>query len=92
MLYFYPKDDTPGCSYEECDFRDNSKVFVKIDTVFVGVRPDSVESHVKFKRNTGCRFSCSATRQKNARGVRRVERKKHVWPEVHGRGAQHVRD
>src|SRR3954469_24572752 len=56
ILYFYPKDDTPGCTKEACDFRDNSKVFNKKDTVVVGVSPDSVESHVKFKKKYGLPF------------------------------------
>ncbi len=56
ILYFYPKDDTPGCTKEACDFRDNSKVFNKKDTVIVGVSPDSVDSHVKFKKKYGLPF------------------------------------
>jgi peroxiredoxin Q/BCP len=56
ILYFYPKDDTPGCTKEACDFRDNLKVFDKKDTVIVGVSPDSVESHVKFKKKYGLPF------------------------------------
>ena len=56
VLYFYPKDDTPGCTKEACDFRDNQKVFDKKDTVIVGVSPDSVESHVKFKKKYGLPF------------------------------------
>jgi peroxiredoxin Q/BCP len=49
VLYFYPKDDTPGCTKEACDFRDNEKQFKKKNTVILGVSADSVESHVKFK-------------------------------------------
>ena len=56
ILYFYPKDDTPGCTKEACDFRDNSKVFNKKDTIIIGVSPDSVESHVKFKKKYGLPF------------------------------------
>jgi peroxiredoxin Q/BCP len=56
ILYFYPKDDTPGCTKEACDFRDNTKVFDKKDTVIVGMSPDSVESHVKFKKKYGLPF------------------------------------
>jgi thioredoxin-dependent peroxiredoxin len=49
ILYFYPKDDTTGCTKEACDFRDAFPRFGKIDAVVIGVSPDSVESHRKFK-------------------------------------------
>jgi peroxiredoxin Q/BCP len=49
VLYFYPKDDTPGCTKEACDFRDNLKSFKKTDTVILGVSGDSVEKHTRFK-------------------------------------------
>jgi len=49
VVYFYPKDDTPGCTVESCDFRDRNKVFKRKNIVILGVSADSVESHVKFK-------------------------------------------
>lgn len=49
VLYFYPKDDTPGCTTEACDFRDNFKAFSKLKVVVLGVSRDSVEKHAKFK-------------------------------------------
>jgi peroxiredoxin Q/BCP len=49
VLYFYPKDDTPGCTKEACEFRDHSKKFDKSDTVVLGVSPDTVASHKKFR-------------------------------------------
>ncbi|MCG6156987.1 thioredoxin-dependent thiol peroxidase [Rubinisphaera margarita] len=48
VLYFYPKDDTPGCTTEACSFRDNLSTFDQADTVVLGISPDSVESHEKF--------------------------------------------
>ena len=48
-LYFYPKDNTPGCTREACDFRDNISSLVEKNTVVLGVSPDSVKSHQKFK-------------------------------------------
>ncbi len=48
VLYFYPKDDTPGCTTEACDFRDNYESFKDLDAVILGVSPDSEESHKKF--------------------------------------------
>jgi peroxiredoxin Q/BCP len=49
ILYFYPKDDTPGCTLESCGFRDSYKDFQKFNTEIIGVSKDSVESHNKFK-------------------------------------------
>src|SRR5262249_24698690 len=49
ILYFYPKDDTPGCTREACDLRDRSASFKKKNTVIYGVSRDSIESHTKFK-------------------------------------------
>ena len=49
VLYFYPKDNTSGCTKEACDFRDSSAQFKKKNTVVLGVSPDSVKSHEKFK-------------------------------------------
>jgi peroxiredoxin Q/BCP len=48
ILYFYPKDDTPGCTKEACGFRDFNKEIQALDTVILGVSPDSPESHQKF--------------------------------------------
>jgi len=50
VLYFYPKDDTPGCTQEACDFRDQMKLFSRNDTVILGVSPDSAASHEKFRK------------------------------------------
>lgn len=49
VLYFYPKDDTPGCTVEAKDFRDMIAQFEALDTVVLGVSKDSVQSHDKFK-------------------------------------------
>lgn len=48
VLYFYPKDDTPGCTTEACEFTDSIKKFDKLEAVVFGVSPDSVERHRKF--------------------------------------------
>lgn len=48
ILYFYPKDDTPGCTKEACDFRDHGGEFGKLNAVIVGISRDSEESHGKF--------------------------------------------
>lgn len=48
-LYFYPKDDTPGCTVEACSFRDGYSEYAKAGVVILGVSPDTVKSHLKFK-------------------------------------------
>ena len=48
VLYFYPKDDTPGCTKEACGFRDSLKAIEKINTVVLGVSMDNAVSHQKF--------------------------------------------
>ena len=56
VLYFYPKDNTPGCTQESCDFRDFSKKFDKKDAVILGVSADSLKSHENFKGKFGLPF------------------------------------
>ncbi|WP_027964194.1 thioredoxin-dependent thiol peroxidase [Halalkalibacillus halophilus] len=48
VLYFYPKDMTPGCTTEACDFRDNHQTFEELNAVIIGVSPDPVSRHEKF--------------------------------------------
>ena len=48
ILYFYPKDDTPGCTIEACGFRDKFGIIEEQGTVILGISPDGVESHNKF--------------------------------------------
>jgi peroxiredoxin Q/BCP len=50
VLYFYPRDDTPGCTKEACNFRDEYSAYEKAGVQILGVSPDPVESHVKFKK------------------------------------------
>ena len=56
VLYFYPKDDTPGCTKEACNFRDDYSAYEKAGVVILGVSPDSVASHVKFKKKFQLQF------------------------------------
>lgn len=48
ILYFYPKDMTPGCTTQACDFRDNYEAFQSLDAVIIGVSPDPITRHQKF--------------------------------------------
>lgn len=81
VLYFYPKDDTPGCTKEACNFRDSFDFITSKDAIVLGVSRDSVSSHKKFKEKYSLNFpllsdpSGEATRaygvykQKNMYGV-----------------------
>ena len=57
VLYFYPKDDTSGCTKESCSFRDNITAVVKKNAVVVGVSVDNPESHKKFAEKYGLPFA-----------------------------------
>ncbi len=56
VLYFYPKDDTPGCTTQACELRDSLPRFEGVDAVVLGVSPDSVASHRKFRDKYGLNF------------------------------------
>lgn len=56
ILYFYPKDDTPGCTKEACNFRDDYSAYEKAGVVILGVSADTVESHIKFKKKFQLQF------------------------------------
>ena len=56
VLYFYPKDSTPGCTREGQDFRDNHNKFKRQNTVILGVSRDSIKSHENFKSKQGFQF------------------------------------
>jgi peroxiredoxin Q/BCP len=57
ILYFYPKDDTSGCTAEACDFRDNMQRLTSSGAVVLGVSPDSPKSHDKFKQKYELNFA-----------------------------------
>ena len=72
VLYFYPRDDTPGCTTEACDFRDRAEALAAKDAVVLGVSTDSVASHEKFKAKHALPFTLLADPNKelvNAYGV-----------------------
>jgi peroxiredoxin Q/BCP len=56
VVYFYPKADTPGCTVEACEFRDNHKKIDKLDTIVVGVSPDTPKALAKFKQKFNLNF------------------------------------
>jgi thioredoxin-dependent peroxiredoxin len=57
VLYFYPKDDTPGCTTEACSFRDTFSAYSKANIVVLGISPDSLQSHAKFKEKYSLPFA-----------------------------------
>lgn len=56
ILYFYPKDDTPGCTRQACGFRDNYPAIENAGAVVLGISPDSVDRHAKFKQKQNLPF------------------------------------
>ena len=75
ILYFYPKDNTSGCTKEACDFRDNIAVISKKGAVVVGVSADSVSSHKKFADKFGLPFPLASDEKKG------LVKKYGVWKE-----------
>ncbi len=75
VLYFYPKDNTSGCTAEACSFRDDFPKFERIDAVILGVSPDSVESHKKFEQKYDLNFNLLSDEKKE------VLEKYDVWKE-----------
>ena len=64
VLYFYPKDNTPGCTVEACNLRDHDKLFQKSGYQIIGVSADSVASHIKFATRFGLPFPLIADTEK----------------------------
>jgi peroxiredoxin Q/BCP len=64
VLYFYPKDDTPGCTAEACNFRDNTELFEKKGIKVIGVSTDTVSSHKKFHNKYGLTFTLVSDSEK----------------------------
>jgi thioredoxin-dependent peroxiredoxin len=63
VLYFYPKDDTPGCTAQACDLRDNAETFDARGAVVLGVSPDPVAAHRKFRDKYDLPFTLLADTQ-----------------------------
>ncbi|MFA6474686.1 MAG: peroxiredoxin [Patescibacteria group bacterium] len=65
LVYFYPQDDTPGCTKEACSFRDNLPKFKNVDAIVVGISTDSVASHKKFVDKYGLPFTLLSDEKKD---------------------------
>ena len=64
ILYFYPKDNTPGCTAESCNLNDNYDAWLSKGYEVIGVSPDSVKSHLKFADKFGFKFNLIADEEK----------------------------
>ncbi|OGU72153.1 MAG: alkyl hydroperoxide reductase [Ignavibacteria bacterium RBG_16_34_14] len=84
ILYFYPKDNTSGCTAEACSFRDDFPKFEKTDAVIVGVSPDSVESHKKFAQKYNLNFDLLSDEKKEA--IKKYD----VWKEKNMYGRKYM--
>jgi thioredoxin-dependent peroxiredoxin len=79
VLYFYPKADTPGCTTEACEFRDDIKNFAKQGTLVVGVSPDKPAAQAKFKQKYKLPFALLADEQKAAAQAYGVWKEKNMY-------------
>jgi peroxiredoxin Q/BCP len=79
VLYFYPKDDTPGCTREAAEFRDTIKELENENAVIVGVSKDSVESHKKFKEKYGLPFTLLSDPEAKVLRLYEVWKKKSLY-------------
>ena len=79
VLYFYPKADTPGCTVEACEFRDDSKTFAKKGAAVVGVSPDKPAAQAKFKEKYDLPFTLLADDEKAAAEAYGVWKEKNMY-------------
>jgi peroxiredoxin Q/BCP len=69
VIYFYPKDDTPGCTAEACSFRDAFEVFKDLDAEVIGISADDVNSHKNFAEKYGLQFTLLADTENKVRNL-----------------------
>ncbi len=84
VLYFYPKDDTPGCTAQACSYRDHKKEFEERNVKVIGVSKDDVKSHVRFKEKYSLNFPLLSDPDTNV--IRRYE----VWKEKNKFGKKYM--
>ena len=84
VLYFYPKDDTPGCTKEACNFRDEFPKFGKLKAEIIGISTDSVDSHKKFADKYKLPFNLLADEKKE------IVEKYDVWKEKNMYGKKYM--
>ncbi len=79
VLYFYPRADTPGCTAESCEFRDDIKAFAKKGAVVVGISPDKPAAQAKFKQKYDLPFTLLADEEKAAANAYGVWKEKNMY-------------
>jgi|TARA_B100000530_G_scaffold33213_1_gene19477 peroxiredoxin Q/BCP len=85
VIYFYPKDDTPGCTIETNDFNSLLTKFKKLNCLVIGISKDNIESHLKFKKKYNIKFDLLADEKKEAiKGYKTWGKKKFMGREFMG--------
>ncbi len=79
ILYFYPKADTPGCTVEACEFRDDMPAFTGKDSVIIGISPDKPGAQAKFKSKYDLPFTLLADEEKSAAQAYGVWKEKNMY-------------
>src|ERR1700733_2304312 len=80
VVFFYPKDDTPGCTVEACSFRDSYEAFVEAGAVVVGISSDTVESHDRFASKHRLPMTLLSDAGGNVRALYGVKSTLGLWP------------
>lgn len=80
VLYFYPKDDTPGCTVEACDFRDNHATFAAAGAEVIGVSADSPRAHESFAKKHGLAFPLLSDASGEVRGLYGIKSSFGIFP------------
>ena len=79
VLYFYPKDNTPGCTNEACDFRDNHSIIADKNAIIIGISKDNIKSHDKFINKLQLPFLLLADEDKNVCSLYDVIKEKNMY-------------
>ena len=80
VVYFYPKDDTPGCTAQACSFRDNYQDFKDLGAEVIGISSDTVQSHIKFKSKFDLPFILLSDSNKKLRKLFGVQNSLFILP------------
>ena len=83
VIFFYPKDDTPGCTIEACSFRDQYNIFSDLDCKVIGISSDSVKSHQNFKSKYNLPYTLLSDPEKKIRSLFKVP--SHLFGLIAGR-------
>ena len=79
VLYFYPRDNTPGCTTESCTFEKHKKEFEKLNTVILGISRDTVKSHENFRKKQNLTFDLLADTEEEICNLFNVMRDKNMY-------------